>query len=191
MKIAITGHSAGIGKSFATYLHERGHQIVGLSRRNGFNIKSMDKAARQIADSDLFINNAQSGYSQTDLLYEVWHMWEGQQGKWIWNIGTLMTEFTNIPELPGQSPRHLMEYKNQKFALETATQMLQTSCIWPKIVIIRPGSVATLPDQRVEFPNADPDEWAKTVVDLILLASERNLNITELGLGCTRQRVIV
>jgi short-subunit dehydrogenase len=35
MKIAITGHTAGIGKAFAEQLAQRGHSIVGISRREG------------------------------------------------------------------------------------------------------------------------------------------------------------
>jgi short-subunit dehydrogenase len=37
MKIAITGHTAGIGKEFAEQLSQRGHSIVGISRREGEN----------------------------------------------------------------------------------------------------------------------------------------------------------
>ena len=35
MKIAITGHTAGIGQAFANILQGRGHDIVGLSKRHG------------------------------------------------------------------------------------------------------------------------------------------------------------
>jgi len=39
MKIAITGHTAGIGQAFANILESRGHDIVGISRRTGENIR--------------------------------------------------------------------------------------------------------------------------------------------------------
>jgi nucleoside-diphosphate-sugar epimerase len=43
MKIAITGHTAGIGKALAEIYANKGHEIVGLSRRNGYNIRSTTK----------------------------------------------------------------------------------------------------------------------------------------------------
>ena len=39
MKIAITGHKKGIGKAFADQLSARGHEIVGISRSDGENIR--------------------------------------------------------------------------------------------------------------------------------------------------------
>ena len=50
MKIAITGHTAGIGRSLATSYHSRGHEIVGLSKRNGDNIRNIIKIAQKILD---------------------------------------------------------------------------------------------------------------------------------------------
>jgi len=39
MKIAITGHKKGIGKAFAEQLSARGHEIIGISRSDGENIR--------------------------------------------------------------------------------------------------------------------------------------------------------
>jgi len=39
MKIAITGHTAGIGQAFSKILESRGHEIIGISRRTRENIK--------------------------------------------------------------------------------------------------------------------------------------------------------
>ena len=44
MKIAITGHSAGIGQALAKQYEARGHEIVGLSKRYGHNIKKIGRA---------------------------------------------------------------------------------------------------------------------------------------------------
>ena len=66
MKIAITGHTAGIGQAFANILQGRGHDIVGLSKRNGDNIRNIVKIVEKITPCDLFINNAQAGYAQTE-----------------------------------------------------------------------------------------------------------------------------
>ena len=58
MKIAITGHTHGIGKAFAEQLANRGHSIVGISRSGGENIRRIPHTASLIEMCDLFINNA-------------------------------------------------------------------------------------------------------------------------------------
>ena len=85
MKIAITGHTAGIGKALAEEYQLAGHEIVGLSQREGNNIRNTPKICDQIEPCDMFVNNAQVGYAQTELLFEVWRRWHGQQ-KYIVNI---------------------------------------------------------------------------------------------------------
>jgi hypothetical protein len=57
MQIAITGHMAGIGHALAKILESRGHEIVGISRRTGDNIRRTEHVANLIAPCDLFINN--------------------------------------------------------------------------------------------------------------------------------------
>ena len=97
MKIAITGHSAGIGQALAKQFENNGHEIVGLSRRNGYNIRSLPKVAGMIEPCDMFVNNAQVGYAQTELLFEVWRRWQGQQ-KYIVNVSTRMTDMLLPPK---------------------------------------------------------------------------------------------
>ena len=63
MKIAITGHTEGIGKCFSELLTNEGHKIIGLSRRTGGNIRSLQKVVGPIVECDWFINNAQVGFA--------------------------------------------------------------------------------------------------------------------------------
>jgi short-subunit dehydrogenase len=74
MKIAITGHTAGIGQALAEIYSSNGHEIVGLSRRNGYNIRSTSKVVSMIEPCDIFINNAQVGFAQTELLFAVYKL---------------------------------------------------------------------------------------------------------------------
>jgi hypothetical protein len=68
MKIAITGHTKGLGK----YLYnqfEKNHEVIGISRSTGYDLETdVDKIADVIKDCDLFINNASYGKSQIELL---------------------------------------------------------------------------------------------------------------------------
>ena len=67
MKIAITGHTKGIGK--AIYEHFQPN-IIGFSRSNGYDIlKDMESIFRESTDTTVFINNAHNAFAQTALLY--------------------------------------------------------------------------------------------------------------------------
>ena len=91
MKIAITGHTAGIGKALSEIYANKGHEIVGLSRRNGYNIRSITKVVSMIEPCDIFINNAQVGFAQTELLFAVYKVWKDKKNKKIINISTMLT----------------------------------------------------------------------------------------------------
>jgi hypothetical protein len=72
MKCIITGHSSGLGKYLYEYFKDKGWDVVGMSRSNGYDI-SLDrtKIINQSLDADLFINNASSGNSQLELLKQL------------------------------------------------------------------------------------------------------------------------
>jgi len=174
MKIAITGHSAGIGQALAKQYEQRGHEIVGLSRRNGYNIRSLPKVADQIEPCDWFINNAQSGYAQTELLFEISRRWRDVNGKQIINISTMMTLNPLVDEA------NMLEYKNQKQALETAHWDLAHRQEWPQLVLIKPGEVLTGEHSGPRACNVDV--WAEKVVDT-LERIDPTLKVYELSLG--------
>lgn len=181
MKIAITGHTAGIGQAFARYLSNRGHEIVGLSKRDGNNIRNIPKIVEQILPCDMWINNAQSGYAQTELLYKVAEVWREDNTKMIWNISTIMTQDKDIPIIEGLSPIALMEYKNQKRALEDAHRQLRGNPV--RLCLIRPGAVATQPYNQAGINAADVDHWVAAVCDFYTQAREHNLWLEEISLG--------
>jgi len=186
MKIAITGHTAGIGQAFAKIFESRGHDIVGISRSAGENIRRTEHTASLIEPCDLFINNAHTMFAQTELLYAVWKKWRGQQGKYIWNISTQMTEQPINGTPDGQEDISMSAYRNQKIALEEASRQLRYKDSWPEISIIRPGGVAT----QKKFDNtnkANVDQWAQNIIDIFSL--NENINISEISMGNTKKRV--
>ena len=71
MKIAITGGTSGIGQALSNQYEHRGHEVLRLSRRTGHNIRVIPKLADAIEPCDVFVNNAQAGYAQTELLFEM------------------------------------------------------------------------------------------------------------------------
>jgi len=146
MRIAITGHKKGIGQEFTKQLAQQGHDIVGISRSDGENIRRVAHTASLIEPCDMFINNAISFYAQTELLFEVWHRWQdSEQEHHIWNISTRVCEWNDDKQINGLTMRESMQYRNQKMTLELAHRQLNAQDSTTEMVLIRPGSVKTQP----------------------------------------------
>lgn len=175
MKIAITGGTAGIGQALGDIYEARGHEVLRLSRRTGHNIRSTPKIVDVIKDCDMFINNAQSGFAQTELLFEIWRAWRGQK-KRIVVISTMMTS------LPTSCITDMDEYWLQKRTLEEACMQLRNKDHWPKINIIKPGAVATQPGQVPPYPYADPNAWAELAVKCLELGGP-DLAVSDFSIG--------
>lgn len=181
MKIAITGHTKGIGKSFFNLLEQRGHDIIGFARSENTNIRRVPFISEKINECDLFINNAQESFAQTDLLYAVWSKWTGTT-KWIWNISTEMTQQPTESVGENENMIDLSMYRTQKTALEIAHHQLVAKSGSPRMLLIRPGAIATQFDQQSP-PRANVDVWTRTCIDIINLAESNNLEIAEFNLA--------
>lgn len=59
MKIAITGHTKGLGKAVHDYFISKGHEVAGFSRANGYDLsQDLDPLINQLEEYDYFFNNA-------------------------------------------------------------------------------------------------------------------------------------
>ena len=177
MKIAITGGTAGIGQALGNEYQSLGHEVLRLSRRTGHNIRVIPKIADLIEPCDMFINNAQVGYAQTELLFEMVQRWTGS-GKHIMVISTMMTQ-DPVSVLPGLD---MMAYRIQKTTLEQAVSQIRNSRSGIKITLVRPGNIATSIDKTVP-PAADVDNWAKFLINTLETAQANNLDIPDISLG--------
>ena len=177
MKIAITGHTAGIGQALANEYRLSGHEIVGLSKREGNNIRNTPKICDQIEPCDVFVNNAQAGYAQTELLFEMAQRWQGTK-KHIIVISTMLTQ-DPVSSLPGLDMDH---YRLQKITLEEAVRQIRHRRLGIKITLVRPGNIATSPEKTVP-PAADVDNWARTLISVFRMADANSLNIPDISLG--------
>lgn len=136
MKIALTGHTSGFGKSMYDYATLHGIDVLGFSRSNGFNIT--DNRARKLiinssVDCDVFINNAYDRYGQLDILYELYEEWKNSK-KLIVTVGSIASNAAEWRLKP-------CLYSTVKKALDVATYQLINShdrngC---KLMIFKPG----------------------------------------------------
>jgi NAD(P)-dependent dehydrogenase (short-subunit alcohol dehydrogenase family) len=136
MKIAITGHTSGLGRSLSEYAIMNGHIVVGFSKSTGYDITS--STARQsiissITDCDVFINNAYDKFGQLELLYDVYNKWKSNK-KLIVTVGSMASNAAEWRLQPCM-------YSTIKKALDVATYQLVNShdrngC---KLMIFKPG----------------------------------------------------
>ena len=68
-RIIITGHTSGLGKAIYDKFKEVScHEIVGMSRSNGYDIdKDFDKVVAEATGAEIFINNAYRDQQQLKL----------------------------------------------------------------------------------------------------------------------------
>lgn len=177
MKIAITGGTAGIGQALGNEYESRGHEVFRLSRRTGHNIRVTPKIADQIEPCDVFVNNAQVGYAQTELLFELAKRWTGTN-KHIIVISTMMTQ-DPLSVLPGLD---MTAYRLQKVALEEAVKQLRYQRLGVGLIIVRPGNIATSLDKTVP-PAADVNNWASVLVTMMEMVRSNGLAMPDISLG--------
>jgi len=86
MKIAITGHTKGIGKAMFETLSKE-HECIGFSRSTGHDIGLQQNVIiNSVSDCDVFINNAYKGMEQMNILNKLWEHWKFDETKTIVNI---------------------------------------------------------------------------------------------------------
>jgi hypothetical protein len=96
MKVAITGHTNGIGLGLYNYFIKQGHEVIGFSRSNGFTMpESNEKILEQIIDCDIFINNSEPVSSQIFFLKQLWPLWRDQT-KTIIVIGSVLSKLSTL-----------------------------------------------------------------------------------------------
>jgi hypothetical protein len=124
MKVAITGHTSGIGKCIYNRLCP---SAIGFSLSNGYDITlaiDRQRIIREANNCDVFINNAPAGFGQTLLFLELFQLWKNDPTKTIINVGSRIAE---IKELPIN--RHdLLKYQAEKLILKEMTSRVTGSC---------------------------------------------------------------
>lgn len=159
MKIAITGHTRGIGKAIADMFSSQGHEIVGLSLSAGYDIKDTQKIIDAAGNCDVFINNAYHEFEQEKLLKTMNIHWRNTD-KTIISIGSTVTDYPRIERnLDDQD----WPYRNHKRALRDSFRRL---CRFPgscRLILISPGATDTDMIKHHDCVKMNPTEVAKVV----------------------------
>ena len=92
LKIAVTGHTQGLGNSIYKIFESQKHNILGFSRSNGFDISDnliREQIINEIKNFDIFINNAYHPQGQIDMLNEILKCWDNTE-KIVVNISSIV-----------------------------------------------------------------------------------------------------
>jgi short-subunit dehydrogenase involved in D-alanine esterification of teichoic acids len=160
MKIAITGHSKGIGKALYDTLSST-HTCKGFSRSNGYDIEDQKHLIVQASlKCDVFVNNAYKNIRQVELLNSMWNEWKHDESKTIVNISSL----SKYPGLSGNTTG----YSACKAALSHQAFLLMfkepgRKC---RMINVNPGFVETdmTAAKHSQFNMLTPQECADAIV---------------------------
>ena len=133
MKIAVTGCSKGLGKAVADYFTKLNHSVIALDKNRDLRDWSIrQNLYKEINDCDVFFNIAKPDFIQTEIVYELYELWQNQS-KTIVSIGSKVVEYPHWGDTI-----EMMKYHTQKKSLEHATQQLQKLNKNCKVILINP-----------------------------------------------------
>lgn len=170
-KIAITGHTQGLGKILFNLYQKNQYEVYGASRSNGFDFNVPNNIHRFLEDIetyDILINNA-PGQFQSDIFQDIYRKWQGKK-KVILNVGSRTTQF---------SVSKAMQYGAEKAHLDFLTRSAQHfGTQYPYVLLIRPGFFGGVRSQNKEGPKVDP----KYIADVIkfMIDNVENYRILDL-----------
>ena len=162
-KIAITGHTRGIGLALTERLDQDNYEVRGYSKSNGFNILRPNGVIKDIIDwdADVFVNNAYAPEAQSRLLYKVYEQWVDKP-KLIINMGATSSDSINNFAQLGYNP-DWTPYVSDKARLDWASLQLSNQfkpgmC---RVTMIKPG-----------FVDTDSTAWLKGLVEDYMMTAD-------------------
>jgi hypothetical protein len=170
MKIAITGHTLGIGQGFYKFYKNQGYDVTGFSRQTGHDLNDssiIKNLVTEIANNyDMFINNAYCNNAQLLLMKGLHLFWKDDPSKIHVVIGSRAADI----------PTPNAQYSQNKKNIDSASIDLQKTAAY-KLLIVKPGRVNTptlhklmkTPKPMIEVENL------VSVVDQVLFNDKLNV----------------
>ena len=123
-KIAIIGHTRGIGKAIADLYQKKNYTVVGLSSSNGYDLQcSQVEIMEQLDDCQLIVLNAYVGRGQMTLLKRIYGKFVFEDKKVAVITSTSGTPMGEDEEL--LDPEYAEYCKNKKILIEYIEQLQQ------------------------------------------------------------------
>lgn len=176
MKLAITGHTRGIGRAIADLYPDS----IGFSRSNGYDI-SKPEDIKLIIDTtvqmecDVFVNNAYHNFAQCEVLEGIFQQWKHDHSKTIVNIISRARYGLGRAKFYGQT----------KIELYTKAKSMMFSDKSCRIININPGYVKT--DMVAHVPDIVKMMPAEQLAQMIkwCLDQPQSIEVGELSVWCT------
>lgn len=177
MKLAITGHTKGIGKAIMDLYPNS----TGFSRVNGYNI-SDPKILNLIIETvtnmnyDVFVNNAYNGTAQTTIFERLLKHWNTDPTKTIVNINS-----RTIYNGPNQR-QYTTDKKLLRSSAVNAIRDINRRC---RVININPGYIKTDMTESVheKYNMLAPEQLAQMIK--WCLDQPQGIEIGELSVWCT------
>jgi len=123
-KIAIVGHTKGIGKAIADLYRKKNYTVVGLSSSNGYDLHcSQIEIMEQLDDCELIVLNAYAGRGQMNLLKRIYGRFVFEDKKVVVITSTSGTPVGEDEEF--LDPEYVEYCKNKKTLIEYIEQLQQ------------------------------------------------------------------
>lgn len=123
-KIAIIGHTKGIGKAIADLYKKKKYQVIGLSSSNGYDLQcSQVEIMEQLDDCELIVLNAYVGRGQMNLLKRIYGKFVFEDKKVVVITSTSGTPIGADEEM--LDPEYVEYCKNKKTLIEYIEQLQQ------------------------------------------------------------------
>jgi len=123
-KIAIVGHTRGIGKAIADLYRKKKYTVVGLSSSNGYDLQcSQVEIMEQLDECELIVLNAYAGRGQMTLLKRIYGKFVFENKKVAVITSTSGTPIGTDEDL--QNPEYVEYCKNKKTLIEYIEQLQQ------------------------------------------------------------------
>ena len=164
-KIAIVGHTRGIGKAIADLYRKKNYTVVGLSSSNGYDLHcSQVEIMEQLDDCQLIVLNAYVGKGQMNLLKRIYGRFVFEDKKVVVITSTSGTPIGEDEDL--QNPEYIDYCENKKNLIGYIEELQQELLNKPLSVYdICPDVVDTDMTKGlwVDLPKLTADEVAEAV----------------------------
>ena len=124
-KIAIIGHTKGIGKAIADLYKKKKYQVIGLSSSNGYDLQcSQIEIMEQLDECQLIVLNAYVGRGQMTLLKRIYGKFVFENKKVVVITSTSGTPVGEDEDL--QNPEYIDYCENKNCRYMMSARMLWT-----------------------------------------------------------------